>query len=45
MKSEDQLRRERRLGWIVVAFLFAMAGAFIVTVRFVVTNHLYPPLR
>lgn len=42
MKSENELRRERRLGWIVVAILFALAGAFFVTVRFVVTNHLVP---
>jgi len=42
MKSEDQLGRERRIGWIVVATLLAMAGVFFVTVRFVVTNHVVP---
>jgi signal peptidase I len=42
MKSEDALRRERRLGWIAAAILVPMAGAFFVTARFVITHHRVP---
>ena len=42
MKSEDELRRERRLAWIVVSILVPMAAAFYITVRFVTPNHLVP---
>jgi signal peptidase I len=41
MKSEDVLRRQRRLGWIAAAILVPI-GAFFVTVRFVITKHLAP---
>ncbi len=40
MKSEDELRRERRLAWIVVAILVPIAASFYITVRFVTPNHL-----
>jgi signal peptidase I len=42
MKSEDDLRRERRRGWIIVAILLPPAIVFFVTLKFITTHHLVP---
>ncbi|HYI10928.1 MAG TPA: S26 family signal peptidase [Thermoanaerobaculia bacterium] len=42
MKSEDELRRERRLAWTVVAILVPIAAALYITVKFVTPNYLVP---
>lgn len=42
MKSEDELRRERRHGWIIVAILLPPAVILFVTLKFITTHHLVP---
>ncbi len=42
MKSEDELRRERRRGWIIVTVLMIPAVVFFVTLKFNTTHHLVP---
>lgn len=42
MKSEDELRLERRRGWVIVAILLIPATIFFVTFKFIITHHLVP---
>lgn len=42
MKSEDELRRERRRGWMIIAILLPPAIVFFVTLKFITTQHLVP---
>ena len=42
MKSEDELRRERRLGLLVAGILMALAVAFYVTVKFITPRFRIP---
>jgi signal peptidase I len=42
MKSEEELRRERRIAWIVAAILVPISATFYITVKFVIKNHRVP---
>lgn len=42
MKTEEELRRQRRRAWIVIAIVLLVAGIPIVTLRFVARRHRVP---
>ena len=42
MQSPEKLRREKRLGWILVAILAPLIIVPVVMLRFITTNHLVP---
>jgi signal peptidase I len=42
MRNDDDLRRERRIGWIAAAILVPLGVVLYVMLRFVVTNHMVP---
>lgn len=44
MKSEEELRRERRLGWIVVVAAFSLLALAVVALRLAVTSHRVPTI-